>query len=98
MENLWEYFVCFVSVRDMQQIYDMWLALAAHNQQAEGAMYSQSNPEEKYIAMPTDYAEPMVGLQLIFRILKNGQRLKIIVLSMHLYKKMNLKMHPFFLF
>ncbi|XP_072224323.1 zinc finger CCCH domain-containing protein 7B-like [Leuresthes tenuis] len=48
-------------LRDMQQIYDMWLALAAHNQQAEGAMCSQSNPEEKYIAMPTDYAEPMDG-------------------------------------
>ncbi|KAM4531498.1 zinc finger CCCH domain-containing protein 7B-like isoform 2-T2 [Odontesthes bonariensis] len=48
-------------LHEMQQIYDMWLALAAHNQRAEGGMYSQSNPEEKYIAMPTDYAELMSG-------------------------------------
>lgn len=46
---------------DMQQVYDMWLALAAQNRQADGAVCSQPNAEEKFIAMPTDYAEPMDG-------------------------------------
>lgn len=46
---------------DMQQVYDMWLALAAQNRQADGAVCSQPNTEEKFIAMPTDYAEPMDG-------------------------------------
>lgn len=50
-------------VRDMQQIYDMWLSLTAQNRQADGAMLTQPAPEEKYIVMPTDYAEPMVGTQ-----------------------------------
>ncbi|XP_045929095.1 zinc finger CCCH domain-containing protein 7B-like isoform X1 [Micropterus dolomieu] len=48
-------------LRDMQQIYDMWLKLIAHNHQADGAMLTQPVPEEKYIVMPTDYAEPMSG-------------------------------------
>ncbi|XP_059204407.1 zinc finger CCCH domain-containing protein 7B-like [Centropristis striata] len=48
-------------LRDMQQIYDMWLTLMAQNRQADGAMLTQSVPEEKYIVMPTDYAEPMSG-------------------------------------
>ncbi|XP_056143694.1 zinc finger CCCH domain-containing protein 7B-like [Lampris incognitus] len=48
-------------LRDMQQIYDIWLT--SHNRQSNGAMVNQSLPfaEEKYIAMPTDYAEPMSG-------------------------------------
>ncbi|KAM9745753.1 zinc finger CCCH domain-containing protein 7B-like isoform 1-T2 [Menidia menidia] len=46
---------------DMQQMYDMWLALAAHSRQAEGATNSQPYPEGKSIPMPTDYAEPMNG-------------------------------------
>ncbi|KAM4535426.1 zinc finger CCCH domain-containing protein 7B-like [Fundulus diaphanus] len=46
---------------DMQQVYDMWLALAAQNRQTDGAMFSQPHPEEKFIAMPTDYAEPLNG-------------------------------------
>lgn len=53
-------------VRDMQQMYDMWLTQNAHNRQADGAMLTQPVPEEKYIVMPTDYAEPMVGLLLFF--------------------------------
>ncbi|MEQ2164724.1 hypothetical protein GOODEAATRI_009685, partial [Goodea atripinnis] len=46
-------------LRDMQQVYDMWLTLAPQNRQTDGAMFSQPNPEEKFIAMPTDYAEPL---------------------------------------
>ncbi|KAM6905372.1 zinc finger CCCH domain-containing protein 7B-like [Xenentodon cancila] len=49
-------------LREMQQIYDMWLALMAHNRQEDGAAFSQPNSEEKFILMPTDYAEPMSGL------------------------------------
>ncbi|XP_015243384.1 PREDICTED: zinc finger CCCH domain-containing protein 7B-like [Cyprinodon variegatus] len=46
---------------DMQQVYDMWLALAAQSRQTDGATMSQPNPEEKFIAMPTDFAEPLNG-------------------------------------
>lgn len=49
------------AVREMQQVYDMWLTLAAQNRQVDGAAISQPNSEEKCIMMPTDYAEPMVG-------------------------------------
>ncbi|KAK5616124.1 hypothetical protein CRENBAI_017132 [Crenichthys baileyi] len=48
-------------LRDMQQVYNMWLILAAQNRQTDGAMFSQPNPEEKFIAMPTDCAEPLNG-------------------------------------
>uniref|UniRef100_A0A3Q1EYM7 Zinc finger CCCH-type containing 7Ba n=1 Tax=Acanthochromis polyacanthus TaxID=80966 RepID=A0A3Q1EYM7_9TELE len=50
------------NLRDMQQMYDMWLTLSAQNSQADGAMLTQPIPEEKPIVMPTDYAEPMTGL------------------------------------
>ncbi|KAM4716523.1 zinc finger CCCH domain-containing protein 7B-like isoform 1-T2 [Anableps anableps] len=46
---------------DMEQVYNMWLALAAQNRQTDGSMCSQPNPEEKFIPMPTDYAEQMDG-------------------------------------
>lgn len=49
-------------LRDMQQMYDMWLTLTAQNRQADGAMLTQPVPEEKPIVMPTDYAEPMTGV------------------------------------
>ncbi|XP_034566449.1 zinc finger CCCH domain-containing protein 7B-like [Notolabrus celidotus] len=45
----------------MQQIYDLWLSLTAQNLQADGAVLTQSAPEEKNIVMPTDYAEPLDG-------------------------------------
>lgn len=45
----------------MQQMYEMWLTLTGQNCQADGPMVTQPVPEEKYIAMPTDYAEPLVG-------------------------------------
>ncbi|XP_023204725.1 zinc finger CCCH domain-containing protein 7B-like [Xiphophorus maculatus] len=46
---------------DMEQVYNMWLALAAQNRQSDGSVCNQSNPGEKFIAMPTDYAEQMDG-------------------------------------
>ncbi|KAM7386464.1 hypothetical protein PAMA_009197 [Pampus argenteus] len=48
-------------LRDIQQMYDMWLSLTTRNRHADGAMLTQPVPEEKYIVMPTDYAEPMNG-------------------------------------
>lgn len=48
-------------LRDMQQMYDMWMILSGHNRPTDGAMATQPTPEEKYITMPTDYAEPMSG-------------------------------------
>lgn len=46
---------------DMQQVYEMWLALSTQNRQNDESMFTQSIPEEKCIVMPTDYAEPMDG-------------------------------------
>ncbi|AWP18587.1 putative zinc finger CCCH domain-containing protein 7B-like [Scophthalmus maximus] len=46
---------------NIQQIYDMWLTLAGQNRQADGATLTQPVAEEKYIVMPTDYAEAMSG-------------------------------------
>ncbi|KAM6965983.1 zinc finger CCCH domain-containing protein 7B-like [Tautogolabrus adspersus] len=43
----------------MQQIYDLWLSLTAQSVQSDGAVLTQ--PEEKNIVMPTDYAEPLSG-------------------------------------
>ncbi|XP_056263290.1 zinc finger CCCH domain-containing protein 7B-like isoform X2 [Pseudoliparis swirei] len=48
-------------LREMQQIYDMWLSLTAHDRQEDGAMLTQPVPGERCIIMPTDYAEPMTG-------------------------------------
>ncbi|KAJ8387584.1 hypothetical protein AAFF_G00152800 [Aldrovandia affinis] len=48
------------SLRDMQQMYDMWLTLTNQNRRPDGTLLSPST-EEKQIAMPTDYAEPMSG-------------------------------------
>lgn len=59
-------FVFVPVVRDMQQMYDMWLTQNTHNHQADGTVLTQPVPEEKYIAMPTDYAELMVGMLLFF--------------------------------
>jgi len=53
-------FVFAPAVREMQQIYDMWLSLTAHDRQEDGAMLTQPVPGERCIIMPTDYAEPMV--------------------------------------
>ncbi|XP_064170212.1 LOW QUALITY PROTEIN: zinc finger CCCH domain-containing protein 7B-like [Anguilla rostrata] len=48
------------NLRDMQQMYDMWLTLTNQNRRPDGTLLSPP-PEEKQIAMPTDYAEPMSG-------------------------------------
>ncbi|XP_034448955.1 zinc finger CCCH domain-containing protein 7B-like [Hippoglossus hippoglossus] len=48
-------------LQDIQQVYDTWMRSNGQNRQADGAAVSQSVPEEKYIAMPTDFAEPMSG-------------------------------------
>lgn len=49
------------NMRDIKQIYDMWLTLITQNRQADGAMLTQPAPEKKNTHMPTDYAEPMSG-------------------------------------
>ncbi|KAJ8263935.1 hypothetical protein GJAV_G00143250 [Gymnothorax javanicus] len=51
------------SLRDMQQMYDMWLAVTNQNRRPDGTLLTPP-PEEKPIAMPTDYAEPMAGQRL----------------------------------
>lgn len=51
---------------DMQQVYDMWLTLSAHNHQKDEPAASQAPHEEKCIVMPTDYAEPMDGFHCKF--------------------------------
>ncbi|KAJ8251603.1 hypothetical protein GJAV_G00223120 [Gymnothorax javanicus] len=48
------------NLRDMQQIYDMWLTLTNQNQRPDGTLLSPPS-EEKQITMPTDYAELMSG-------------------------------------
>ncbi|CAJ1075845.1 zinc finger CCCH domain-containing protein 7B-like [Xyrichtys novacula] len=48
--------------RPMEQMYDIWYSsLKAPKHQVEGGMLTQAGLEEKNIAMPTDYAEPMDG-------------------------------------
>lgn len=51
------------SLRDMQQMYEMWLSLTNQNRRVDGTLMT-SPPEEKQIAMPTDYSESMVGRRL----------------------------------
>ncbi|MGH0179267.1 UNVERIFIED_CONTAM: hypothetical protein FKN15_000612 [Acipenser sinensis] len=46
------------TVRDMQQMYELWLRLTTQNRQADGTPLT-SGGEEKQIVMPTDYAEDM---------------------------------------
>uniref|UniRef100_A0A672Q7Y4 Zinc finger CCCH domain-containing protein 7B-like n=1 Tax=Sinocyclocheilus grahami TaxID=75366 RepID=A0A672Q7Y4_SINGR len=48
------------SLRDMQQMYEMWLSLTNQNRRADDTLMTPP-PEEKQIAMPTDYSESMVG-------------------------------------
>lgn len=53
-------FVFVPVVFEMQMMYDLWLASLNHKRQEDEAMLSQPAPEDKYIAMPTDYAEVTV--------------------------------------
>ncbi|XP_028843840.1 zinc finger CCCH domain-containing protein 7B isoform X1 [Denticeps clupeoides] len=48
------------SLRDMQQMYDMWLSLTNQNRRSDGTLMTPP-PEEKPIAMSTDYAESVAG-------------------------------------
>lgn len=49
------------NLQDIQQVYDMWLTTSPQNRQADEAALTQPVPGEKYIVMPTDYAELMSG-------------------------------------
>ncbi|XP_052467199.1 zinc finger CCCH domain-containing protein 7B-like isoform X1 [Carassius gibelio] len=51
------------SLRDMQQMYEMWLSLTNQNRRAEDTLMTPP-PEEKQIATPTDYSESMVGRRM----------------------------------
>lgn len=72
----------------MQQMYDMWLELSGYNRQADGSTVNQPSPEEKYITMPTDYAEPMVGFTFLFVSTKQkSENLKTPILFFQLVRK-----------
>lgn len=58
-KDMWTYMKNNTLV-DMQQVYDMWLTLCAQSQQKDEPTSSLPPPEEKCIAMPTDY-EAMDG-------------------------------------
>ncbi|XP_031690138.1 zinc finger CCCH domain-containing protein 7B [Oncorhynchus kisutch] len=47
-------------LKDMQQMYDMWLTMTNQNHLRDDTLNTQP-VEEKQIVMPTDYAEPMSG-------------------------------------
>uniref|UniRef100_A0A674ASM1 Zinc finger CCCH-type containing 7B n=1 Tax=Salmo trutta TaxID=8032 RepID=A0A674ASM1_SALTR len=47
-------------LKDMQQMYDMWLTMTNQNRPPDDTLITQP-VEEKQIVMPTDYAEPMSG-------------------------------------
>ncbi|XP_070296108.1 zinc finger CCCH domain-containing protein 7B [Salvelinus sp. IW2-2015] len=47
-------------LKDMQQMYDMWLTMTNQNRSPDDTLITQP-VEEKQIVMPTDYAEPMSG-------------------------------------
>ncbi|XP_016091910.1 zinc finger CCCH domain-containing protein 7B-like isoform X2 [Sinocyclocheilus grahami] len=51
------------SLRDMQQMYEMWLSLTNQNRRADDTLMTPP-PEEKQIAMPTDYSESMIGRRM----------------------------------
>uniref|UniRef100_A0A4W5RY66 Zinc finger CCCH-type containing 7Ba n=1 Tax=Hucho hucho TaxID=62062 RepID=A0A4W5RY66_9TELE len=47
-------------LKDMQQMYDMWLTMTNQNRPPDDTLITHPI-EEKQIVMPTDYAEPMSG-------------------------------------
>ncbi|XP_012670099.1 zinc finger CCCH domain-containing protein 7B isoform X2 [Clupea harengus] len=51
------------SLRDMQQMYEMWLALTKQNRSSDGTLITPP-PEEKQITMTTDYGESIAGRRL----------------------------------
>uniref|UniRef100_A0A3B4BZQ0 C3H1-type domain-containing protein n=1 Tax=Pygocentrus nattereri TaxID=42514 RepID=A0A3B4BZQ0_PYGNA len=48
------------SLRDMQQMYDLWLSLTNQNRRSDGTLITPP-PEEKQSTLPADYTESMVG-------------------------------------
>uniref|UniRef100_A0A667XLH1 Zinc finger CCCH-type containing 7B n=1 Tax=Myripristis murdjan TaxID=586833 RepID=A0A667XLH1_9TELE len=48
------------SLRDMQQMYDMWLQLTNQNRRTDGSVMTPP-PEEKQVTMTADYSEGMVS-------------------------------------
>ncbi|KAI4880524.1 hypothetical protein NFI96_026789, partial [Prochilodus magdalenae] len=58
-KELWTY-MKNTGLRDLQQVYDVWLTTANQNKRAEATVLLQS-AEQKQITMPTDFAEPMDG-------------------------------------
>uniref|UniRef100_A0A8B9JWK8 Zinc finger CCCH-type containing 7Bb n=1 Tax=Astyanax mexicanus TaxID=7994 RepID=A0A8B9JWK8_ASTMX len=51
------------SLRDMQQMYDLWLSLTNQNRRPDGTLMTPP-PEEKPSTMPADYTEAMAGQRL----------------------------------
>ncbi|TRZ02267.1 hypothetical protein DNTS_034039 [Danionella cerebrum] len=51
------------SLRDMQQMYEMWLSLTNQNRRTDSSVMTPP-PEEKQIAMSTDCSESMVGRRM----------------------------------
>uniref|UniRef100_A0A4W4FDE7 C3H1-type domain-containing protein n=1 Tax=Electrophorus electricus TaxID=8005 RepID=A0A4W4FDE7_ELEEL len=47
------------SLRDMQQMYELWLSLTNQNRRSDGTLMTPP-PDEKQNTMPTDYTESMV--------------------------------------
>ncbi|XP_026877845.2 zinc finger CCCH-type containing 7Ba isoform X1 [Electrophorus electricus] len=58
-KELWTY-MKNTGLRDLQHVYDVWVTTANHNKRLDGSPLPQP-VEEKQIAMPTDFAEPMDG-------------------------------------
>ncbi|XP_062859211.1 zinc finger CCCH domain-containing protein 7B isoform X2 [Trichomycterus rosablanca] len=51
------------SLRDMQQMYDLWLSLTNQTRRTDGTLMTPPS-EEKQTAMPADYTESVAGRQL----------------------------------
>jgi len=57
------------AVRDIQQVFDVWLSTSSQNRASDSTSPTQPM-EEKQITMPTDFAEAMVrSCRFIFPIL-----------------------------
>uniref|UniRef100_A0AAY4C4X6 C3H1-type domain-containing protein n=1 Tax=Denticeps clupeoides TaxID=299321 RepID=A0AAY4C4X6_9TELE len=69
------------SLRDMQQMYDMWLSLTNQNRRSDGTLMTPP-PEEKPIAMSTDYAESCHMASWCFRfktfVSRNREKLNVL--------------------
>ncbi|XP_062872326.1 zinc finger CCCH-type containing 7Ba [Trichomycterus rosablanca] len=57
-KELWTY-MKNTGVRELQQVYDLWLTITNQNKRSDAP--TTSSVEEKQITMPTDFAEPTDG-------------------------------------